>query len=77
MNKTAQLTLPSAFSLDEEEEETCPLMLHRIKNNEENQARKGRWGVQVVKEDKRTSDRASKASSRATSCREAIDETLN
>lgn len=79
MNKSACADLrPSATKLDEEsEEEYDPLMVHREKCIDEKYGRKSRWIVGVEKEDKRTTEKSLIASNRASSCREAINQTLN
>lgn len=73
MNKSAYAGLPSK----EEDEEDTLLSTHRLQCIEEKYSRKGRWVVKVEKEDKRTSQNASVASKRATSCRDAINKTMN
>jgi hypothetical protein len=61
----------------EEEEETDLLAIQRRQYIEEKYARKNRWIKGVVSDDDRTSLNASNASISASSCRNAVEETLN
>lgn len=75
MNKTVAI-----INLNEEEgeeEETDLLAIQQRQYIEEKYARKNRWIVGVEREDDRTSLNASNASISASSCRNAVEETLN